>query len=81
MRFFVTYIYQWQQLVERFFDINMTKSGISYFLTVDAKDVHCAICAFDKINMPGFLRSGHIQKLKSAITLILRWESKFYAIK
>ena len=40
----VTYVYlrrRWQQLVEqlveRFFDINMIKTGLSYFLTGDAK--------------------------------------------
>ena len=39
---------RWQRLVERLFDINVTKTGLSYFLTGDAKNVHCAICAFDE---------------------------------
>ena len=37
-----------KQLVERFFDINMTKTGLSYFLTGDTKNAHCALCVFDK---------------------------------
>ena len=30
---------------ERFFDTNMTKTGLTYFLTGDTKNAHCA---FDK---------------------------------
>ena len=57
---------RWQQLVERFFDINMTKAGLSYFLTGGAKNVHCAICAFDKYARFSQIRSQMLYSLAMA---------------
>ena len=67
---------QWQQLVERFFDTNMIKTGLSYFLTGDTtKNAHCAICVFDKY-YAGFFSDPYSKPHESTF-IIFHTEEKY----
>ena len=65
-----TFRRRWQQLVERFFDANMTKTGLWYFLTWGTKNVHCAIRAL--YNHAGFChRRSHMVCMFNLIFCVL----------
>ena len=67
----------WQQLVEGFFDINMTKIGLRYFFTVDTKNAHCTICVFDKYAGFSQIRSHIVGSSTCNIHLhVYGWEVK-----
>ena len=51
---------------ERFFDTNITKTGLPYFLTGDTLKTRIVPYAH-LTNMPGYLRSGHKSKFKHEI--------------